>query len=342
MEIEKAAARFGNENFTWKPLGAGLINDTYYVSYAGGTNLVLQKINTHSFPQPLQLIRNYERMAAWLEAHPPAIPIPHLVQTVDGSSCWIDEKGDCWRATAWIPGTYSPPFLENTEMAVDAARAYAGFIASLGGAAIADWEPAIPGFHDLSQRYHQFEAAMHGAELFRRMKATHIISSLRERSDYLRFYEEMMARPTDYPERLQHHDCKLSNLLFDKKTHRVVAITDLDTVMPGSFFSDLGDMVRSMTCTEPEDSVEWDKIAVDEDRYHAIVNTFRETLKGQLTAAEQEHLHLAGRLITYMQALRYTTDFLQNDIYYKITSPEQNLHRAFNQLLLLERLEEIG
>jgi hypothetical protein len=112
-------------------------------------------------------------------------------------------------------------------------------------------------------------------------------------------------------------------------------------MMPGYYFSDLGDMVRSMACTEDENSTAWELIGVQKNYYDTITREYQAGM-GTLTEAEKKNIHKAGRLITYMQCLRYVTDFLENDVYYKTDYPEQNLNRALNQLILLEKLEEVA
>jgi Ser/Thr protein kinase RdoA (MazF antagonist) len=142
-----------------------------------------------------------------------------------------------------------------------------------------------------------------------------------------------------YPTRIMHHDCKISNILFENGTGAVICPVDLDTVMPGKYFSDIGDMIRTMACTEEENSKAWELIDVKKDNYTAIINGYLEGMRDNLTASELKHIHKPGLLLTYMQCIRFVTDFLNNDIYYRTTYPEQNLNRALNQLILLEKLE---
>jgi hypothetical protein len=114
----------------------------------------------------------------------------------------------------------------------------------------------------------------------------------------------------------------------------------MDTVMPGKFFSDLGDMVRSMACSVDENSADWEAIYIRPAYYKAILSGYLTGIENILSAQEMIHIHYAGLMLIYMQSLRFVTDFLQADIYYKISYPEQNLNRALNQLILLEKLEE--
>jgi Ser/Thr protein kinase RdoA (MazF antagonist) len=173
----------------------------------------------------------------------------------------------------------------------------------------------------------------------RLLKSTHVIAELRQRKFLVDFYREIQTGD-EYKLRVMHHDCKISNILFDKTTKEVICPVDLDTTMPGYYFSDLGDMIRSMACTVDENSTKWEDIDVERKHYNAIVNGYLQSMKEALSSEEQEHIHHSGVFLTYMQALRFVTDFLNNDIYYKTGYPEQNLNRALNQLILLEKLEE--
>jgi hypothetical protein len=137
-----------------------------------------------------------------------------------------------------------------------------------------------------------------------------------------------------------HHDCKISNILFSLRTQQVICPVDLDTVMPGKFFSDLGDMIRTMACSEDENSIAWEKISINEAFYKAILKGYLSRSEAILTQTEKHHIHYAGLLMIFMQGIRFLTDYLRGDIYYKIQYPEQNLNRALNQFILLERLEE--
>jgi Ser/Thr protein kinase RdoA (MazF antagonist) len=173
----------------------------------------------------------------------------------------------------------------------------------------------------------------------RLMRATHVIAELRQRKYLVDFYASIKNNP-EYPVRLMHHDCKIGNILFDVDTREVICPIDLDTIMPGKYFSDLGDMIRTMACTVDENSREWENIDVKPEFYNAIVEGYLQGIGTELTAAEKENIHKSGLLMTYMQTLRFVTDFLQGDVYYRTTYPEQNLNRALNQLVLLEKLED--
>ncbi|MCW3116875.1 MAG: phosphotransferase [Chitinophagaceae bacterium] len=137
-----------------------------------------------------------------------------------------------------------------------------------------------------------------------------------------------------------HHDAKIANVLFDKKTGQVICAIDFDTTMPGYFFSDLGDMIRSMACSSDEHNTDFSHLHIRKDFYKAIVSGYLGVMNNYLTDEEKKYIHSAVLLMIYMQAVRFFADYLNNDVYYQISYPEQNFDRATNQLTLLRNLEQ--
>ncbi|MEO5684553.1 MAG: phosphotransferase [Chitinophagaceae bacterium] len=339
IAIEKAAVQFGKGTPTIIPLGNGLINRTYKVDFTDSHPIVLQCINQSTFPQPENIINNY-RLIQDYAVKTGGNKISSLLPTSHGKYYWIDAEGNFWRATEFIGNSYASAIPENTGQVFTAAKSFAAFTQSLNGLKAEELAIIIPNFHNLAFRYKQFEDTVKKAHISRLLKSTHVISEIRDRITLVDFYNEIENNESDYPTRIMHHDCKISNILFDASTRAVICPVDLDTVMPGKYFSDIGDMIRTMACTEEENSTAWELIDVKADYYTAIINGYTEGMGKDLTAAEKQHIHQPGLLLTYMQCLRFVTDFLNNDIYYKTTYPEQNLNRALNQLILLEKLEE--
>lgn len=138
-----------------------------------------------------------------------------------------------------------------------------------------------------------------------------------------------------------HHDAKIANVLFSKTTGRVICPVDFDTVMPGYYFSDLGDMIRSMAGNADENYLHFEKIQIRKSYYDAIVSGYLSIMEKQLTDSEKKYIHYAGLIMIYMQAIRFITDFMRGGIYYKTEYKGQNFDRALNQLTLLKRLEEL-
>jgi thiamine kinase-like enzyme len=196
----------------------------------------------------------------------------------------------------------------------------------------------IPDFHNLDLRCKQFEDSLQKNNIERKEKAGELIAELKQRKQYDDFYNSL-ADSSDYPKRVMHHDAKVANILFSKTTGKVICPIDFDTTMPGYFFSDLGDMIRSMACSHDETSTDFENITIRKEFYDAIVDGYLSVMDKYLTALEKKNIHYAGIIIIYMQALRFMTDYLNGDIYYKTTYPEQNFDRAKNQLVLLQKLE---
>lgn len=337
--VKKAARQFSafEDGIVAVPLGNGLINQTYRIT---GTNqsFVLQAINSRVFLKPQDILFNYKLVYDCLQQQKHAVHIPAPIPSREGGLLWIDEYQHYWRATAFVNNSYSPAVAADQESASTVANSFAEFTRSLSSLKIGEVKEIIAGFHNLTFRYDQLERAILQGSTSQLLKATHVIAELRQRKKLVDFFQSMQDSP-HYPDRVMHHDCKISNILFDKDTNQVICPVDLDTVMPGKFFSDLGDMIRSMACTVDENSTAWEAIGIRPPLYKAILEGYRKGIAEIFTPAEKINIHYAGLLLIYMQALRFLTDYLQHDIYYKIDYAEQNLNRALNQLLLLEKLE---
>ena len=340
LTIEKAAAQFGIGEPKIEPLGEGLIHRTYKVSFKGkDAAVVLQCINQTMFPQPENIINNYRIISQYLKYQAKTIQVPDMVLTNSGKLFWIDEEGNFWRGTSFISNSYTQSSLNDERDAREVATCFARFTLALAKLDTDQLDIIIPDFHNLNYRYKQFESAIEKATIQRLLKSTHVIAELRQRKFLVDFYDKLTASP-DYKLRVMHHDCKISNILFDTSTKEVICPVDLDTTMPGYYFSDVGDMIRSIACTVDENSTKWEEIDIEKKYYNAIVSSYLDSMIGELTKAEQDHIHHSGLILTNMQALRFVTDFLNNDTYYKTSYPEQNLNRALNQLILLEKIEE--
>ncbi len=331
-ELQKVSEAFGLHHATAEVLGNGLIHQTYKVCTAEKC-IVLQQINTSIFKNPAVLIHNYKIVFEEMNVH----PIPAMVANVDGGFLWVDENNQYWRGTEYMTGTYSPSVIKNEQQAFTTANAFALFTQNLKNIVPEKLQPAIKDFHNLGWRYLQFETALENAKEDRTEKAAGIIANIFERKHLVRFYERL-SNNIRFTKRILHHDCKISNILFADKDDSVVCVVDLDTVMPGYFFSDLGDMIRTIAGMENEESTEWKNIDIDARLYEAVLNGYLSGL--ELTQIENENIHHAGLLMIYMQAMRFVTDYLRGDIYYGIKHPGHNYNRAHNQIILLQRLEK--
>jgi Ser/Thr protein kinase RdoA (MazF antagonist) len=263
------------------------------------------------------------------------IKIPELIKTTSGHEIHYHD-GFYWRAFEYISDSYTEN-LRSPKKILSAAQCYGTFVRNLFGIDITKLTPTIPGFHDLNYRYNQFQLAKQQCKPERMTRSLELISKIEERKYLVDFYNNLTLNPA-YQIRPMHHDCKLSNILFDTHTKKAICPIDLDTTMPGYFFSDLGDMVRTMVSESGEDSPS-EKIIIRKDLYDAILSGYQSGVGDALTQTELDHIHHGGLLMIYMQAVRFLTDYLSNDSYYKISYPEQNFVRAANQLALLEKVE---
>jgi thiamine kinase-like enzyme len=191
----------------------------------------------------------------------------------------------------------------------------------------------IPGFHDLNWRWQQFQDALATGDSARIALAKTEIEYLQSRFDIVEQFNAIKKDP-DFKIRVTHHDTKISNVLLDEN-EKGICVIDLDTVMPGYFISDLGDMFRTYLSPANEEERDLSKITVRKDFYDAIVKGYLTFMEPELTATEKAHFHYAGEFMIYMQALRFLTDYLNNDRYYGQSYEGHNLLRAQNQIALL-------
>ncbi len=335
----KAIEAFGLDPLSSEivPVSNGLINSTYKVSGKLKT-VILQRLNSHVFKSPRDIVHNYSRIYSYLnQKQEYRIPLP--IRTIDQTNCFTDPSMNCWRAMEFIGGTYTPETPEETNEAFEAAFCFGNFTRALANLNVDDLKVIIPQFHNLELRYNQFFDALEKGYDERKEKAAQEIEQLLSRKKLVDFYKNLKSDP-QYKLRVMHHDAKLSNILFDQTTRKVICPVDLDTTQAGYFFSDLGDMIRSMACSRSENSADFSSIQIKPGFYEAIMDGYMAAMKNELTETEKKNIHYSGLLMIYMQALRYMTDYLTGDVYYRITYAEQNFDRAKNQLTLLQRLEE--
>lgn len=326
--------------YTVEPVSGGLINYSCKVKdLQTGHTFLLQKINRDVFSEPEKIQSNYQLLRNFITQNELPFFIPEIIYFQDHQNLYIDPSQQCWRAFDFIENGQSLYGTCDPMQAAAVAGTFARFTATFSKLDSKLLHTILPGFHDVKSRYDQFNSALSQASSARLEKAAYLISELKNRQRYAGLYQHF-TRSTDFKLRVMHHDAKIANVLFDKATGKLICPVDLDTVMPGYFFSDLGDMIRSMAGTADENSTDYEQIQIRPDIYQAVMDGYTQGINELLTDAEKEYLHAAGILLIYMQALRFMTDYLGNDRYYRISYPEQNYDRAKNQLVLLNRLED--
>lgn len=337
---EAPLSAIGTDRFQFSPLQGGLINHSFRLRIEGGEELLLQKFNIQVFKDPMAVQANYMDLWDFLQRKEIRLTLPEPQRTGFGESLFRDDEGEYWRAFRFIKNSEMHDVASSADEAYATAQTFGTFTASLTRYDPSKLRIVIPRFHDLSFRYEQFCHALENGNTTRIKETRDIIKGMTDRTHYNAFYQLIHRSPSDYPLRVMHHDAKIANVLFESGTGKVICAVDFDTVMPGYFFSDLGDMIRSMACNVDENDTGFDRIVIQQEIYGAIVSGYRSVMDPWLTEAEKKHIHHAGLLMIYMQALRFLTDHLENDRYYRITRPEQNKERAMNQWTLLQRLEE--
>lgn len=339
LDIWHAAIHFGlKEPVSTSPLSSGLIHQTYHAWDNNQTEgIVLQKINEKIFPSPHKIVNNYSLVYKHL-CREGTLQIPEPLQTSTGEWLWLDEYNHSWRANSYVVNSYTECSPITANKAKRAARCFAKLTQELKKLNPALLEVVLHDFHNLSWRFDQFQTSLnHGIEDRLRQSKT-MIDEIAQKKHYIDFYISL-SQDDAFKQRTMHHDCKLSNILFHQKTGEAICPIDLDTLMSGYYFSDLGDMVRSMAASVDESEKDVRKIFIRKEVYMALVEGYLEKMVNVLTQKEKTYVHHSGLLIIYMQSMRFLTDYLQGDVYYKTSYSTQNYDRARNQLALLGKLE---
>jgi Ser/Thr protein kinase RdoA (MazF antagonist) len=335
--IIRAFLPVGATNFCIKPLGNGIVNDTYLVECQAVT-FVLQRVNTSVFPDPILILENTKLVAAHLDKVDFKLKIPLPLSTYDGRFLLINAEGETWRACSYFENTFAPDGNISPKIAHESARAIGHFLKNTHDFSVENFASPLPGFHDTAKRFDYFLTIFDENKHHRNSIAKAEIDAIFANKHYFLKINELISAKK-LPLHLTHGDPKAGNILLDKATKKAVAVIDLDTMMGGTVLADFGDMMRSFAPNLAENDPKTEQMAVRKPIVKAMIAGFLSEMADILTPIERENLFLGGQWIIYEQALRFLTDFLAGDIYYKTTAPMQNLDRTRNQLALLTALE---
>ena len=314
-------------------VGEGMINQTWRME-TGDSQWLLQCIHTGLFRQPNALMANMAAIARHLNAdtaYPLRVAAP--VPTADGQLTFEAPDGTCWRIFPFFANTFAPERLPTPGQAYEAAGAYALFIKSLRNFPGETLYEPLPGFHDTMARYIQFRKVLEADPVGRKRIVEQEINQVFAAEKYA-IEVDSLIRSGQLPQRVVHNDTKAGNVLLDSVTGKAVAVIDWDTVMPGIVLSDYGDMVRTFVSDRYEDDPA-EGLIVRKDVLYALNEGFLAVAGDFLTETEIAYLPLGARWIITEQALRFLTDYVVGDVYYKVKDGEHNLRRARNQLALL-------
>jgi Ser/Thr protein kinase RdoA (MazF antagonist) len=322
--------------YTVHPFGSGLINHTWKISSPDGKPCyILQQINTAVFRHPEDIALNISNLGNYLQKYNPDYLFVGAQPATSGDYLYMDEKKQYFRLFPFIPQSHSLDLLHTPEQAFEAARQFARFTNLLRGFDTNLLQITIPQFHDLSLRYRQFSEAIANGNPNRIQTAAELIGYLQQQQHLVQTFERIKEDP-GFRLRVIHHDTKISNVLFDDQ-QKGLCVIDLDTVMPGYFISDVGDMMRTYLSPVSEEEKDFQKIIVRDDFFTAIARGYLGELNNELTATEKQHFVYAGQFLIYMQALRFLTDHLNDDVYYGARYEGHNYIRAQNQAVLLQQ-----
>jgi Ser/Thr protein kinase RdoA (MazF antagonist) len=327
-------------------IGSGHINDTFHITTEEpGAGFVLQRINSSVFKDIPGLMRNIGIVTRHLEdkirsgdPHARNLSAIRLIPARDQNLFLEDRMGDSWRLYNFIEGTKSHDIVENPEMAHKGGRAFGLFQYLTSDIAIETLKETIPRFHDILFRLDSFHRVIL-LDPEKRVKELHReIEFVKQREAEMRRMPSLIQSGKS-PLRVTHNDTKFNNILFDQNND-AVCIVDLDTVMPGTVLYDYGDAIRTGANRAAEDERELDKVGIDLDLFKEYTRGYLETAGRFLNPSEISHLAFSARFMTFIIGLRFLTDHIDGDHYYRVAFPGHNLQRARAQFRLLESMEE--
>lgn len=325
--------------------GAGHINDTFAVWAADRSKRwILQRINTDTFTDPAGLMENVTGVTAYLRRQiierggDPDRETLNVIPTLDGKPYYTDTEGGAWRAYIFVEGTVCLQKVENERDFYTAAETFGNFQNQLAGYPAATLHETIARFHDTPNRYANFEKALAADVMGRAKDVGPEIAFIRAREADCRVLVDQLAAGV-LPLRVTHNDTKLNNVLIDQETGKGICVIDLDTVMPGLSAYDFGDSIRFGANDCAEDEPDQSKVHFSLHLYKVFAEGYLAAAGSAMTEAERRSLPWGAKLMTLECGIRFLTDYLEGDHYFKISRPDQNLDRARTQFTLVQGME---
>lgn len=334
--IYEIALQYGWSVTGFSVLNSGLINSTIKINTIDGS-FILQKINSNVFKNPRLIDENIKLLSNHLHQNKSDYLFTKPVLTTTNETL-VCLNNNYYRAFNFIKDTYTINSVSSETQAYQASQAFANFTNQFSNFNCKQLQDTIPDFHNLNLRFQQFKQALKTGNKERIENNKFFIEELLNQSVICKKFSAFI-KSKEVRKRVTHHDTKISNVLFNKDN--AVCVIDLDTVMAGYYLSDVGDMIRTYVCEATEDETDFSKIVVRKEVLIAINNGYMNAMHTQLSSFEKQHFYFAGEAIIYMQALRFFTDYILNDIYYKTSSINHNLIRAKNQFALLKALQQM-
>lgn len=342
------AINFNGDVINVKSFGSGIINDTFLVVCKSNKDkeerYILQKINHSIFKNVEKLMENYCNVCDYLKdivkqnGGDPDRQTITVIPTKDGKKFFKDSLNNYWRAIKFIPNTITYDVIESANDFYKAGKAFGQFQNMLSEYNAESLYESIPNFHNTKERFKTFLNAVENNKAKRLDKVREEVNFILERKNDTSILLDMYKN-NELPLRVTHNDTKISNILMDKETKEGICVIDLDTIMPGLSLYDFGDAIRSGATHALEDEKDLNKVYVDLDFFEAFTKGFLEGTDSSLTEKEIEMLPMGAKVITLEQGIRFLTDYLDGDVYYKTSYEEQNLDRTRTQLKLVKDME---
>lgn len=327
--LTQAYRQFTDAPLTIRPFGEGLIHETLLVSQLD-KKWILQGFNDSVFRFPERIDHNLGLLSKHAAIHPLPFQLPLPLPNVNGRGLTAIQ-GKNYRLFDFVEGSTLQQ-VQHPAQARMAAQAYGKFASWSQQLSAEEFEETIPNFHRLDLRFARLEEVAKQLTAIPEEEQS-LLKGYLEQLPLVNWYQEQRSQ---LPLRVTHSDTKINNLIFSKTLNHVVALVDLDTVMGGYLMYDFGDLVRTVACSLPETATDWGQIQVIPELVEELLSGYLEGLNAANTPLELESLLLGGEIMTLIMGLRFLTDHLEGNVYYRVSYPLQNLHRAKNQLALLQ------
>lgn len=343
-----AGFNFKGELTSAAPYGNGHINDTYLLTFKisdmGSLNVILQRINKSVFTDPVKLMDNIVKVTEHLHdkilknSGDPMRETLTVIKAWDGKPYFKDLRENYWRAYVFITDATSYDMPESINDFYESGKAFGNFQNLLSDFPAEELYETIPAFHDTRARFATFKAALEADVMGRASLVKDEIDFILSREHIANCFSELLDA-NQIPLRVTHNDTKLNNIMIDDKTRKGICVIDLDTVMPGLAMNDFGDSIRFGASTAAEDERDLSKVSLDIEMFKAYTKGFLEGSGASLTEKEIELLPMGALVMTFECGIRFLTDFLQGDTYFKTHREGHNLDRTRTQLKLVSDME---
>ncbi len=330
------------------PYGSGHINDTFLMTLrkddGSEGRVIMQRMNDAIFIQPEQLMENILNVTSYLReviiqnGGDPERETLNVIRTKDDKPYFIDSEGNYWRCYIFIENARTYDQVESAEDFYQSAVAFGNFQRLLANYPAETLHETIKGFHDTKARFEVFKKAVADDVCGRAASVQEEINFYLEHEDLANVFGDMLANG-EVPLRVTHNDTKLNNVMLDDATRKGICVIDLDTVMPGLAMNDFGDSIRFGASTAAEDEKDLDKVWCDMDLFDVYAKGFIEGCGGKLTSKEIESLPMGAKVMTYECGMRFLTDYLQGDVYFKVHREGHNLDRTRTHIKLIQDME---